>query len=145
MGAFINEHTLFKEAVTQRATWTLCPVTPRLTLSCRFICISDAPRWPSSFFDETLRLGAETQNGSLWCRVYHNGLESRCSAAWGFNRPHWGVDDHRVRFRISPKQADVRLHYSWYFLSVRIRLSPAGCGCNVLLFADIRDVVCLPW
>lgn len=61
--AFINEaeSTVYKKAVTQRATWTLCPVTPPLTLLCRFTCVSAAHRWPGSRFDQTLARGAGTQ------------------------------------------------------------------------------------
>lgn len=89
--ALINkaESTRYKEAVTQRATWTLCPITPPLTLLCRFNCVSDTHHWPSSSFDETLAGEREHKAGSLWYHVYDGGLESRWSAARRFISSHF--------------------------------------------------------
>lgn len=140
---FINEaeSTRYKETVTQRATWPLCPVTPPLTLLCRFTCVSDTHHWPSSPFDETLAEEREHKVGSLWCHVYEDGLESRWSAAWRFVSPHF--TEALMAITVSPGGFGLRC--SQHFCNVKIQLPPTGCGCNALLFADIRDAVCLPW
>lgn len=144
--AFINEaeSTVYEEAVTQRATWTLCPVTPPLTLLCRFTCVSDTHRWPSSRFDQAPTVEREHKAGfdATFVRTGWkvDGQQRTGSVLLTSLRRCPIVQGSTSRSTKRPLVCTVLD----IFCCARIRLSPAGCCCNALLFADIRDVVCLP-